>query len=69
MINKFTRAWFKRMRGGKARDRQALDDIAIMETIDIMSDPDLLAEVRRGIEDLSAGRVVSIEDVEKEFAG
>lgn len=40
----------------------------IIETMDIMSDPDLLAEVRRGIEDVGAGRVVSLEDVEKEFA-
>ena len=41
---------------------------AIMETMDIMSDPDLLSQVRRGIEDLGAGRVVSLKDFEEEFA-
>jgi prevent-host-death family protein len=41
---------------------------AIMETLEIMSDPGLMAEVRRGIEDISAGRLISLKELEEEFA-
>jgi hypothetical protein len=38
------------------------------ETIEIMSDPDLMEAIREGDEDIRAGRTMSLEDFEKELA-
>lgn len=47
----------------------AYDDYAgLEETIDIMSDPDLVKQIREGLEDIRAGRTVSLEDFDKELA-
>ncbi len=35
----------------------------LLETLEILSDPDLAAAVRSGLEDVEAGRVVSHEEV------
>jgi prevent-host-death family protein len=48
----------------------AYDDYAGMEeTIEIMSDPELVKAIREGEEDIRAGRTISLEDVERELAG
>ena len=39
---------------------------SLKETIEIMSDPDMIENLRKGQEDIAAGRVVSHEDVERE---
>lgn len=41
---------------------------ALIETLEIVSDPGLMIELRQGIADIEAERVVSLEEVEKEFA-
>jgi antitoxin YefM len=39
----------------------------LLETLDLMSDPEAMAAIRRGLADIEAGRVTSHEDVLKEF--
>jgi prevent-host-death family protein len=47
----------------------AYDDYAGMEeTIEIMSDPELVKAIREGEEDIRAGRTISLEDFERELA-
>jgi antitoxin YefM len=40
---------------------------SIMETLDILSDPDLMTEVRRGQADIARGDFHTIDDVAKEM--
>jgi prevent-host-death family protein len=43
------------------------DDFAgLLETIDILSDPKTMHGIKRGLRDLKAGRVVSLEEAFKE---
>jgi antitoxin YefM len=37
------------------------------ETIDILSDPELMEDIKRGEEDIKAGRVVSLEELKKDL--
>ena len=36
-----------------------------METMDIMSDPQLMKDIREGADDAKAGRVIQFEDIKK----
>ena len=62
------------MRGVTRRDRHAAVLIpvdgyeALEETAEILSDADALAAIRRGVDDLAAGDVVSLEQVRDEHA-
>ena len=38
------------------------------ETMEIMSDPELVKAIEEGKADMAAGRVISLEDLEKEYA-
>jgi antitoxin YefM len=40
---------------------------SIMETLEILSDDELMAAIRQGVQDIEAGRVESWEDVKKEL--
>ena len=40
---------------------------SIVETMDIMGDPDAMAALRRGIEDVQAGNLVPIEQVKADL--
>ena len=40
---------------------------SIMETMDIMGDPDLMAALRRSIEDIRADRLIPLEQVKSEL--
>ena len=40
---------------------------SITETMDIMGDPDLMTALRQSIEDVCAGRFISLEQVKKEL--
>jgi len=47
----------------------AYDDYGGMqETIEIMSDPELVRKIREGEEDIRAGRTVSLEELDRELA-
>jgi len=47
----------------------AYEDYAgLEETLEIMADPALVEGVREGMEDIRAGRVVSLEDLDRELA-
>jgi len=53
--------------------RQKLDEIAkimeeLLETVEILSDPDIMEEIRKGIEDVKAGRVTPLRKLLKEEA-
>jgi PHD/YefM family antitoxin component YafN of YafNO toxin-antitoxin module len=37
---------------------------AIVETLDVMSDPDALAQLRQSLEDIAAGRTLSLADLQ-----
>ena len=39
---------------------------SILETLEIMSDPDLVKSLRKSIEEAKAGNTVSLKDAEKE---
>ncbi len=39
----------------------------LLETLDLLSDPRAMAEIRRGIADVKAGRLVDHAEVKKEF--
>lgn len=39
---------------------------SILETLEIMSDPDLVKNLRKSIKEAKAGKTVSLEDAEKE---
>jgi prevent-host-death family protein len=41
---------------------------ALEETADILSDDDTLAAIRRGLDDLAAGDVISLDEVRKQMA-
>ena len=44
------------------------DDLeSLEETLDILSQPGALAEIRDSADDIAAGRTVSIEDIRAEF--
>ena len=50
------------------RDSEYEMDIeSIMETMDIMGDPDLMTALRQSIEDLRAGRFIPLEQVKSEL--
>jgi antitoxin YefM len=40
---------------------------SLMETLDILSDPETMEGIRKGEEDIKAGRVYDWEDVKKEL--
>lgn len=40
---------------------------SMVETMDIMSDPELVAQMRKGIADIEAGRVIPWEEARKEL--
>jgi PHD/YefM family antitoxin component YafN of YafNO toxin-antitoxin module len=40
---------------------------SMIETMEILGDADLVSSLKKGAEDLKAGRVYSIEDVEKDL--
>jgi len=53
--------------------RQKLDEIAkimeeLLETVEILSDPDMMEEIRKGLEDIKAGRVTPLRKLLKEEA-
>jgi len=53
--------------------RQKLDEIAkimeeLLETVEILSDPDMMEEIRKGLEDVKAGRVTPLRKLLKEEA-
>jgi antitoxin YefM len=37
---------------------------AIMDTLEVMSDADLMAALRQGVEDIAAGRTFSLDELE-----
>lgn len=39
----------------------------LLETMEIMSDPELMAQIREGIKDMKDGRTIPWEDVEREL--
>lgn len=41
------------------------DSESMMETIEILSDPEALRDIARGLEDIKAGRVYTLEEVRK----
>ncbi len=46
----------------------SLDEVeSLEETIDVMSDPELVESIRRGEEDIKAGRVYTLEEVIKDL--
>ena len=40
---------------------------SIMETLEIMSDPDLMAQLRKSLEEARSGEVIDIDEVEREL--
>lgn len=40
---------------------------SLEETLEIMSDPELMEEIRQGVRDIEQGRTVAWEDVKKEL--
>ncbi len=40
---------------------------SLMETLEIYSDPEMVKSIRQGIADIKAGRVKSLEEVEREL--
>ena len=40
---------------------------ALIETMEILGDEELMAQLRQGIEDVKAGRMRSLEDIRKEL--
>lgn len=40
---------------------------SLKETLEIMSDPDLMRDIKDGLDDIKAGRVTPWEDVKKEL--
>ena len=44
-----------------------MDHESIMETMDIMGDPDLMAALRQSIEDARAGRLIPLEQARSEL--
>ncbi len=40
---------------------------SIVETLDIMGDPDMMAALRRGIQDVHEGNLVSFEEVKAQL--
>lgn len=40
---------------------------SLEETLDILSDPQALAEIRESAEDIAAGRTVTIDEIRAEF--
>jgi len=47
-----------------AHDSNASVDVeAILETLDIVSDPETMRDIAQGIEDVKAGRLYSIDEV------
>ena len=52
--------------------RQKLDEITklieeLLETVEILSDPDMMEDIRKGLEDVKAGRVTSLRKLENGF--
>ncbi len=41
---------------------------SMVETLDIMRDPELVAQIRKSLEQLAKGRTVSLESIKKEFS-
>jgi len=53
--------------------RQKLDEITklmeeLLETVEILSDPDMMEDIRKGLEDVKAGRVTPLRKLLKEEA-
>jgi len=53
--------------------RQKLDEITklmeeLLETVEILSDPDMMENIREGLEDVKAGRVTPLRKLLKEEA-
>ena len=51
--------------------RQKLDEISklmeeLLETVEILSDPEMMKDIREGLEDIKAGRVMSLRKLLKE---
>lgn len=40
---------------------------SLLETLEIMGDPEMMDALRRSVEDIKAGRLYSIDEVEKEL--
>lgn len=40
----------------------------LLETVEILSDPDMMEEIRKGLEDIKAGRVTPLRKLLKEEA-
>ncbi|MGH2507605.1 MAG: hypothetical protein ACRDHZ_09430, partial [Ktedonobacteraceae bacterium] len=40
---------------------------SLQETLEIMKDPELMAAIRQGMQDIEQGRTIAFEDVEKEL--
>jgi len=53
--------------------RQKLDEITklmeeLLETVEILSDPSMMEDIRKGLEDIKAGRVTPLRKLLKEEA-
>lgn len=53
--------------------RQKLDEITrlmeeLLETVEILSDPDMMEDIRKGLEDVKAGRTTPLRKLLKEEA-
>jgi len=53
--------------------RQKLDEITklmeeLLETVEILSDPDMMEDIRKGLEDIKAGKVTPLRKLLKEEA-
>ncbi len=48
-------------------DNYSEDNEGLIETIEILSDPETMRGIAKGVEDLREGRVKSLEEIEKEL--
>lgn len=42
---------------------------AILETLEVMSEPETMAALRKSVEDIAAGRTIPVEDLKAEVMG
>lgn len=67
-VSEFSRRFTVTLRGKPAVVIMSLDELeSIEETLEIMSDPELVESIRRGEEDRKAGRVYTLEEVLKDL--
>jgi PHD/YefM family antitoxin component YafN of YafNO toxin-antitoxin module len=56
---------YETMRGRIVQLEEEIE--SLQETLEILRDDELMASIRRGMEDIKAGRVYLLEDVKKEL--